>query len=61
MEKENVWARAWRNRFIQERMNAYPDDEYEERTAKAEADANEYEAALDAAFSRLEGEVADGQ
>lgn len=44
-------VRAWRNRFISERMNAYPDESYEMRRAKAEADANEYEAALEAALA----------
>lgn len=45
-------VRAWRNRFISERMNAYPDESYEMRRAKAEADANEYEAALEAALAQ---------
>lgn len=40
------WIRAWRNRFISERMNAYRNDLYDVCRAKAEADANDFEEAF---------------
>lgn len=45
---DGVMARAWRNRFIDERMNAYPNDSYEMRRCYAESDANEFEDAFKA-------------
>lgn len=44
-------ARAWRNRFVDERMNAYPNEGYEMRRCHAESDANEYIAAFHAAIA----------
>ena len=46
------WVRAWRNRFISERMNAYPNDSYEVCRAKAEADANDFEESFAAEMAK---------
>lgn len=51
MDAEKL-VRAWRNRFISERMNAYPNDSYEVRRAKAESDANDFESAFIAEMER---------
>ncbi|HLU91215.1 MAG TPA: hypothetical protein VKZ46_01395 [Pedomonas sp.] len=51
-EQREGWVRAWRNRFVSERMNAYPNDPYEVRRAKAESDANDFEESFAAEMAK---------